>query len=164
MRIQWPKCRWPWPLVKVKGQGQIFPKMGKIPKNWSYLKRLFHLQTSYLVPSYNPIRCIQWPKCRWPLPKWIKNQRTVHFSEAISHDIYYHSFLWLIWALPSCLTIITNKNRELISLLVLLLNIFSTRHQTANEIPIKFIVNENIFINNEGKEKVQFNEPSSVKD
>ena len=35
--ILWPKCRWPWPLVKVKGQGQIFPKMGKIPKNWSYL-------------------------------------------------------------------------------------------------------------------------------
>ena len=90
------------PMTLTFSQGQIFPKMGKIPKNWSYLKRLFHLQTSYLVPSYNPIRCIQWPKCRWPLPKWIKNQRTVHFSEAISHDIYYHSFLWLIWALPSC--------------------------------------------------------------
>ena len=25
--IQWPKCRCLWPLVKVKGQGQIFPKM-----------------------------------------------------------------------------------------------------------------------------------------
>ena len=29
--------------------------------------------------------------------------------EAISHHIYYHSFLWLIWALPSC-QFFTDKN------------------------------------------------------
>ena len=33
-------------------------------------QRLFHLQTSYLVPMYNP--------------KWVKNQRTGHISQAIS--------------------------------------------------------------------------------
>ena len=31
-------------------------------------------------------------KVKFP-PKWVKNQRTVHISEAISHHIYYHSFL-----------------------------------------------------------------------
>ena len=123
-RIQWSKCWWPWPKVKVKGQGQIFTKMDKKPQRTGLIleaispthfilgtkvqpskahsmtqvsmtltlsqgqrsrsnfpqnalknkelvisRRLFHLQTSYLVPRYNPIRCIQWPKCRWPWPK-----------------------------------------------------------------------------------------------
>ena len=40
--------------------------------------------------------------CKKPWPKWVKNQRTDHILEAISHHIYYHRFLWLIWALPSC--------------------------------------------------------------
>ena len=31
--------------------------------------RLFHPKTSYLVRRYNPIKRIQWPKCRWPWPK-----------------------------------------------------------------------------------------------
>ena len=31
--------------------------------------RLFHLHTSYLVPRYNPIRRIQWPKCLWSMIK-----------------------------------------------------------------------------------------------
>ena len=42
-------------------------------------RRLFHLQTSYLVPSYNPIRCIQWPKCRWPWPKWVKKPKNCSY-------------------------------------------------------------------------------------
>ena len=82
-------------------------------------RRLFHLQTSYLVPRYNPIRRIQWPKCQWPWPKWVKNQRTVHISEAISHHIYYHSFLWLIWALPSCLCLRRAFSFNAIYLLIL---------------------------------------------
>ena len=64
-------------------------------------------------------------KCWWPWPKWVKNQITVHISEAISHHIYnllsqlfvthlgvallcnyYRSFLRLIWALPSCIILL----------------------------------------------------------
>ena len=30
---------------------------------------LIHLQTLYLVATYNPLRRIQLPKCRWPWPK-----------------------------------------------------------------------------------------------
>ena len=40
--------------------------MGKKNKELVISLRLFHLHTSYLVPRYNPIRRIQWPKCQWP--------------------------------------------------------------------------------------------------
>ena len=71
MCIQWPKCLWRWPKVKVKGQGQNFPQNGLNVKQLAISWMLFHLQTSYLVPRYNPIRHIQWPKCQWPWP-WAK--------------------------------------------------------------------------------------------
>ena len=81
--------------VPMTGQGQMAKNWPKSTK-WAISLMLFHLQTSYLVPSYNPIRHIQWHKCRWPwpkvkvkgqgqiFPKWVKNQRTGHISEAIS--------------------------------------------------------------------------------
>ena len=89
---------------------------------WAISRMLFHQQTSYLVPRYNPIRHIQWPKCRWPWPKVkVKGQGQIfnkkmckktkncsylggYFTHRL-HHIYYHSFLWLIWALPSCWTL-----------------------------------------------------------
>ena len=97
------------PMNLTFGQGQQsrsnFPKNGLKTKELFISRRLFHLQTSYLVPSYNPIRCIQWPKCRWswPLVKvnsqgqispkmGKKNQRTVHILEAISPT-------YLLWQL-----------------------------------------------------------------
>ena len=43
-------------------------------------RRLFHLQTSYLVTRYNPIRHIQWPKCRWLWP-WSRSKVKVKFSK-----------------------------------------------------------------------------------
>ena len=47
--------------VKVKGQGQNFPKMGKTLNNWPPYFGSYFLQTSYLVPRYNQIRHIQRP-------------------------------------------------------------------------------------------------------
>ena len=41
---------------KVKGQGQIFTKIGKKNQRTGHIRRLFYLQTSYLVPRYNPFR------------------------------------------------------------------------------------------------------------
>ena len=67
-RIQWPSANdfdlWSRSKVKV----MFSQKWIKI-KELVISRRLFHLQTSYLVPRYNPIRRIHWPKCRWPWPK-----------------------------------------------------------------------------------------------
>ena len=57
------------PKVKVTGQGQMSKKWPKSTK-WAISPMLFHLQTSYLVPRYNPIRHIRWP---WPKVK-VKGQ------------------------------------------------------------------------------------------
>ena len=35
---------------------------------------LFHLQTLFLVPGYNPIRCIPWSKWRWLWQFYIQGQ------------------------------------------------------------------------------------------
>ena len=67
-RIQWPMCRWPCPNFDLRSRSNL-PKMGKKTKELVISRRLFHLQISYLVPRYNPIRRSQWPKCRWPWPK-----------------------------------------------------------------------------------------------
>ena len=40
-RIQWPKYQWHRRKVKVKGQGQISPKMDKKRINWPYLRCYF---------------------------------------------------------------------------------------------------------------------------
>ena len=40
---------------------------------------LFHLQTSYLVPRYNPIRRIQWCKCLWPWPNGLNTKQLATF-------------------------------------------------------------------------------------
>ena len=87
--IKWSMCPWPWPYVKVTGQGQISHKcvekkrkvnlvkvigQGQMSNHWTkYTKwaicrMLFHLQTSYLVPRYNPLGHTIWPKCRWFWP------------------------------------------------------------------------------------------------
>ena len=78
-----------------RSRSQVKVKCPKSTK-WTISRMLFHLQTLYLVPRYNPIRHIQWPKCRlpWPkvkvkgqgqiFPKMHKKQRTGHISEAIS--------------------------------------------------------------------------------
>ena len=64
-------------MILTQGQGQR--SRSNLPQNaWKtkelvISRRLFHLHTSYLVPRYNPIRRIQWPKCRWPWPK-VKGQ------------------------------------------------------------------------------------------
>ena len=55
-----------WPLVKITGQGQMSKNW---PKSTKWAISLFHLQTSYLVPRYNPIRHIQWSMCRWSWPR-----------------------------------------------------------------------------------------------
>ena len=44
-------------LIQVTGQGQISKNQPKSTK-WAISRMLFHLQTSYLVPRYNPIRHI----------------------------------------------------------------------------------------------------------
>ena len=89
-------------MTLTKGQGHRsrsnVQKLAKIYKmgHISDARMLFPLQTSYLVPRYNPIRRIQWPKCRWPwpsvkvkgqgqiFPKMHKKQRTGHILEATS--------------------------------------------------------------------------------
>ena len=54
----------PSPLVKVKSQGEIFRKMGKKPKNWSYLggyftHRLYHIYYHSFCDSFGrcPLVC-----------------------------------------------------------------------------------------------------------
>ena len=47
--IQWPKCRWAWSKVKVKGQGQIFPKMCKKTKQLAISRMLFHPPTTLFL-------------------------------------------------------------------------------------------------------------------
>ena len=53
----------PMTLTEGQGQGQRsrsnFPKNGKKTKELVISWRLFNLQTSYLVPRYNSIRCSQ---------------------------------------------------------------------------------------------------------
>ena len=78
---------------------------------------LFHLQTSYLVPRYNSIRHIQWPKCPWPWSNMVTGQGYFFlklikknlnnwpypgcYFTHIPHHIYYHNFFLLIWVLPN---------------------------------------------------------------
>ena len=48
------------PMILTKGQGQIFPKMRKKPKNWSYLGGYFiYRLNKYLVQRYNLLRHFQ---------------------------------------------------------------------------------------------------------
>ena len=57
-------------------------------------QNLLDLQTSYLVLRYNPIRRIQWSKCRWPWPKTEKicsnlyNYWISHILNAFSQNSY----------------------------------------------------------------------------
>ena len=97
MHIQWSKCRM---KVKVKGQGRIFPKMGKKTKQLAISQMLFYLQTSYLKLRYNPIRRIQWPKVKGQGKNFPKMDEILnnwpyfgcYFTHRL-HHIYYHSFL-----------------------------------------------------------------------
>ena len=58
---------------------------------------LFHPLTLYFVLHYNPIRCIYNQRSRSPFK--------VKYPEKLSNSItsIYHSFLWLLWALSSCI-------------------------------------------------------------
>ena len=66
--IIWTEIPWPWSKVKDTGQGQVFKNCPKT-KQCTSSHLLFHSQTSYLVPSYNPIRHIWWSRWQWPWQK-----------------------------------------------------------------------------------------------
>ena len=100
--ISWPIWRWPWPKVKVTGQGQMSKKWPK-SKISAISRKLFYLQTAYLVPRYTPIRGISWPIWRWPWPKvkvkgqgqmsknWPKSKKS-----AISRTLFYLQTSYLV--------------------------------------------------------------------
>ena len=89
--IYWLEWKWPWHSwrlqAKVKGH--------KIWINGHILEAISPIDF-ILGTKVQPNKHIQWPKCRWPwpkvkvkdqghiFPKWVKNQRTDHISEAIS--------------------------------------------------------------------------------
>ena len=83
-------------------------KWVKKGKQLATSQMLFHPQTSYLIPKYNLIRCIQrpnvkvtdqgqiFPKLGKKLNKW--PYLGCYFTLKL-HHIYHNRFLWLIWAL-----------------------------------------------------------------
>ena len=104
-RIQWPKCRWPWPKVKVKGQGQIFPKMGKKTKNWSYLGGYFTYRlhtwyqgTTHQCTSNDPsaddldLRSRSQVKVTFS-QKWVKRNKELVISWRLFHQDFIISII-----------------------------------------------------------------------
>ena len=112
-------------MILTECQGQILPKMGK-KLNWPYLGCYFtyRLHTWYLIlgtkVQHNKAHSMiqvpmtltfgqnfpdqrswsKFPKMGQILNNW--PYLGCYFTHII-HHIYYHSFVWLIWALSSCL-------------------------------------------------------------
>ena len=80
------------PMTLTFGSRSKFPQLGKVLNNWPYLGFYFTLQTSYLLPTYNPMRCILWPKVK---VKSINNEQKVK-QFAISRILFHLQTSYLV--------------------------------------------------------------------
>ena len=82
------KCRWSWPKIKVKGQGQIFSKMGKNQRTGHVSEAIS--PTDFIITIFTAFFDLF---CRCPLVSFVLVKKD-RFSLTGSKR--------LIWLLPSC--------------------------------------------------------------